>query len=150
MPFHGGDDRGESLIELLLTIVIIGIALVAVVGGLLTSIRLSDVHRKQASSGAGARSYAELVDRYVAAGHYVECASPSAYAPAAVGFTPPSGYHASVTEVEYWDQDSRAFSPTCTSTGLERVTVQVQSADARATERSVVVVRSPCGQGSTC
>lgn len=143
MPFRGADDRGESLVELLITVVIMGITVVAVMGGLLTSIQLSDVHRKQATSGADARSYAELIDRYVAAGNYVECAGPSAYAPATVGFTPPTGYQASVAKVEYWDASNRTFSGPCSSAGLERVTVQVASPDARAAEQAVVVVRKP-------
>jgi type II secretory pathway pseudopilin PulG len=143
-------DRGETLIELLVAILIMGIAVVAVVGGLLASVKFSDVHRKQATGGADARSYAEAVGRYVAGDQYVECAAPSAYAPATVGFAAPSGFTAAVASVEYWNAGTRTFTGTCSSSGLQRVTVQVASTDGRAAEKAIVVVRKPCGQGASC
>jgi type II secretory pathway pseudopilin PulG len=145
----GGADRGETLVELLITIVIMGITVVAVVGGLMTSIQMSDVHRKQATAGAAARDYAETVDRYVGSTGYVACATSSAYSPTTVGFGAPAGYTASVASVRYWT--GTTWTSTCSSDlGLQQVTVQVQSDDARATESSVLVVRKPCGQGSSC
>jgi type II secretory pathway pseudopilin PulG len=143
------DDRGETLVELLITIVIMGITVVAIVGALMTSIQMSDVHRKQATAGADARSYAEKVDNYVAGSGYTPCAGPSAYSPSTVGFSASSGFTASIASVKYWS--GTTWAPSCGSdSGLQQVTVQVASADARATETSVVVVRKPCGQGSTC
>lgn len=150
MPVRWSDDRGESLIEILVAVLLLGLTVTAIMGGLLASVKLSDVHRKQATSGADARSYAEVVDQYVAGNHYVECAVTSTYAPATVGFAPPSGYTAGVVSVEYWNATSRTFTTNCSSSGLERVTVQVQSPDGRATEKAVVIVRKPCGQGSSC
>jgi type II secretory pathway pseudopilin PulG len=143
------DDRGETLVELLITIVIMGITVVAIVGALMTSIQMSDVHRKQATAGADARSYAEKVDNYAAGSGYTPCAGPSAYSPSTVGFSASSGFTASIASVKYWS--GTTWAPSCGSdSGLQQVTVQVASADARATETSVVVVRKPCGQGSTC
>lgn len=146
------NDRGETLVELLLTIVIMGIAVAAIIGGLMTSIQLSDVHRKQASAGAYARDFAEAVAQSTAGTGYTACAAAGAASPykaAAVGYTPPSGFTASVTSVKYWSSTGWVTTP-CSDSGLQQVTVQVQSADARATETSVLVVRKPCGQGSTC
>lgn len=148
MPGDGGD-RGETLVELLITIVIMGITVVAVVGALMTSIQMSDIHRKQATAGTVARDYAETVDRYVGSTGYAGCAAPSAYSPSTVGFAAPSGFTASVASVRYWS--GTAWTSTCSSDlGLQQVTVQVASDDARATESSVLVVRKPCGQGSSC
>jgi len=144
-----GADRGETLVELLITIVIMGITVVAVVGALMTSIQMSDIHRKQATAGTVARDYAETVDRYVGSTGYTGCAAPSAYSPSTVGFTARSGFTASVASVRYWT--GTAWTPTCSpDLGLQQVTVQVASDDARATESSVLVVRKPCGQGSSC
>jgi prepilin-type N-terminal cleavage/methylation domain-containing protein len=128
------DDRGTTLVEVLIAVFILGITAVAVVGGLFTSITISDVHRKQATAGAVARDYTERI----AGETYVECAGPGTYALAPAAVPVPSGYSA-VIAVEYWSGGT--WGTTCASTGLQRVTVTVTSDDDRAKERSVVVVR---------
>jgi Tfp pilus assembly protein PilV len=143
------DERGESLLELLVAVVIMGVTVVAVVGALAVGARTSDIHRKQATAGTSARGYAETVGRRVAGGIYTGCAPTSAIAPATVGFAVPAGYTASVVSVKYWNGSS--FAATCGSdTGLQQVVVQLASTDGRATERATVVVRKPCGTGSSC
>jgi hypothetical protein len=93
------------------------------------------------------------VERFTAGTGYLACAGPSGYAPATVGYALPaeySGYSAGVTSVRYWTS-SGSWAATCTSDlGLQQVTVHVSSPDNRATEQAVVVVRKPCGQGSSC
>jgi type II secretory pathway pseudopilin PulG len=155
-------DRGESLIEILVAMLIMGIVVVAVMGGLLTSVKVSDIHRKQATAGADVRSYVEGVKRAVAAGGYKPCAASSDYLPvpgtaaAAVHFVPHTGFTASVVKVEYWTDTGPgtpwSWASSCSPDwGLQRVTLQVQSDDGRATEQSVVVLRAPCGPAvSTC
>lgn len=161
MVVRGGDDRGESLIEILVAVLILGLTGSAVMGGLLIGVKVSDIHRKEATGGADVRSYAESVERAVAAGGYAPCAAPSAYLPAAgtaanaVHFTASAGFTATVTAVEYWSDTgpgtSGTFGSTCAPDwGLQRVTLQVASDDGRATERAVVVLRAPCGAGVTC
>jgi len=54
-------DEGFSLPEILVTIVIVGITFTAILGGLMTSIRVSDLQRAEATADAVARSAAELV-----------------------------------------------------------------------------------------
>jgi type II secretory pathway pseudopilin PulG len=141
------DDRGETLLEVLIAVVIMGIAIVAVIGGLVTSVVLSDIHRKQATAGAAVRDYAEAIENYVAAaGHYVPCATTASYG--SVGFTGPGGYTPSVTAVAYWN--GSAWTPSCgTDLGLQQLKVQVASADQRASEQLTIVVRKPCGLGMT-
>lgn len=128
------DERGETLIELLVAVVIMGIGVVAIVGGLAVSIHVSDVHRKQATAGTAARGYAEAIEGWVAAGNFPACGDDGAYAAVSVpGF--PSGYTKSVASA-------------CPSGGgLRRLTVTVSSSDSRAVEHVVVVVRRPCGPG---
>ena len=141
----GHDDRGETLLELLVAIMIIGIAVVVIVGGLVTSVLMSDIHRKQATAGTAVRDYAEAIENAVAGGSYVSCATRSSYA---TGYTPPSGYTASVTGVAYWS--GTAWQPTCgTDTGLQQLTVRVASSDGRAAEQVVIVVRKRCGLADT-
>ena len=142
-------DRGETLLELLIGLAIMAIAVVAVVGGLVASIAVSDIHRKQSTAGAAVRGYAENVEKHVAGAGYTACAALSAYSPGAVGFAAPSGYAATAVAVRYWSGTAWVTSP-CADVGLQELTVQVASSDGRATERLVVILRKPCGLGSTC
>src|SRR5262249_20079284 len=69
------DDRGETLIELLVAMLIMGTATVAVVGGLGTAILMSDVHRKQATIAVYMDTYAAKINGAVAlANGYKDCA----------------------------------------------------------------------------
>jgi prepilin-type N-terminal cleavage/methylation domain-containing protein len=143
------EDRGETLIELLVAVAIMGVALVAIIGAFGASITMSDVHRKQASAGAAVRNYAELVTNYVAGTGYSSCAAASAYSAGTVGYTAPSGYSATPASIKYWS--GSAWSASCgTDTGLQQLTLTVSSTDTRASERLVLVLRKPCGIGSTC
>ena len=132
------DECGESLLELLISVVIMGITVVAVVGALVVATRTSDLHRKEATAGTSARDYAEAVARTT----YGNCATASAFSPATVGFPVPAGYAASVVSVKYWN--GSLFAAGCgTDNGLQQVVVQLASTDGRATERATVVVRTP-------
>ena len=67
----GSNDTGETLIELIMAVAIMGITIVAIVGGIATSILMSDIHRKQTTAGASVRNYADTLQR-----SYVSCVSP--------------------------------------------------------------------------
>jgi len=148
------DDRGDSLLEVLVAVVIIGVAVVGIMSGLLTSVSISDTHRKQASAGAYARNYAEALGTFVAGGGYKTCGQPSDYTPATVGFTAydSARFQATVSTVRYWISNAWTSSGCTASTdsGLQQLTVSVASTDLRATESLVVVIRKPCGPGSAC
>jgi type II secretory pathway pseudopilin PulG len=141
-------DRGESLLELLVAIAIMGIAAVAIFGALLTSVKVSDYHRKQTSAGAAVRNFAEKLTQYIATGGYVSCAG--TYSP---GYVAPAGLTAATTSVLYWPTSGTLWTSSCTpstDTGVQQVAIHVSSNDGRATEALLVVVRKPCGPGSTC
>ena len=136
-------DRGETLLELVVALAILGLAVVAIVGGLSAALTLTDVHRKQAAAGVAVRDYAEAMQTAVATGHYTACAVPSP-----VNYTPPTGYAKSVVSIRFWN--GSAWQPSCTTDiGLQRVTVEVKSTDQRAVERLDVVLRKPCGLTDT-
>jgi hypothetical protein len=139
------EDAGESLIELLVAVVVMGLAVVVIVGGFAAGVMMSDLHRKQATAGAYVRDYAEAIENTVGGGGYVDCAVVGTYASPA-GFTVPSGYTPSVVpgSVRYWS--GSAWQGSCaTDTGLQQLTVQVASADGRASEQLTIVLRKRCG-----
>ncbi len=145
-------DDGESLIELIVAVAILGVAVVAIVAGLGTSVLMSDVHRKQATAGVAVRDYAEAVENVVVGGGYVACASADGHDYAAPsGFAVPSGYSRSMVAgpggqpLAYWNGSGwQNTCPATGDTGLQQLTVQVASNDGRASERLVLVLRKPC------
>jgi type II secretory pathway pseudopilin PulG len=141
-----GSDQGETLVEVLAAVVILGIAGVAVMAGLLLSVKASDIHRKETTGSAYVRSYAEAIQNYVdAAGttNYKPCAGADWYTPAKVGFTVPTGFTASQT-VALSVSPTGSTSSCSSDTGVQAVTLSVTSADNRASEKLFVILRKPC------
>jgi type II secretory pathway pseudopilin PulG len=140
------DDSGETLVEILVAIVIMSTAVLAVVGAIATSIKMSDIHRKQSVAGAAVRSYAEALQNAV-------IASPTAYVPCATNYTPsfsaPPGYTLLTPTITYWN--GTAFvSAGCTAandSGVQKVTLGVRSGDNLVTERLDIIIREPCRDG---
>ena len=126
---------GFSLVETLLAVAILGIGVLTVVGGMMTSIRVGDLDRRQAEGQTALRAYAEAV----AGDSYAACAS--SY-PAA-GFTAPAGWAPTMT-VTYWSSSTNTFGSSCgTDSGLQRVTLTVSDAGGRATESLRLGKRAP-------
>lgn len=111
------NERGETLMELLITIVVIGIGLVAVVGMMGSSIIASDAHRGMAQGEVVIRDFGEVLkeradtnrdDLTTAGNEYVPCpdwTDTAFFNPATAYPTPPrpSGWNVPViTKVEYW------------------------------------------------
>ena len=135
----GSNDDGETLIELIIAVAIMGITIVAIIGGIATTILMSDVHRKQATAGAYVRNYAEAVETYVAVpGNFLAAGNYTT----GFGFTAPVGYNTSTTSVQCWNDTSEVFG-SCPAGNVQRITLRVRSLDSRASESLVVVVRKP-------
>jgi prepilin-type N-terminal cleavage/methylation domain-containing protein len=148
-------DEGLTLVELIVTVAILGIAFLAIVGGMTTSILASDIHRKESTAETVLRSYAEFLKKQP----WPSPACPAAYPTAfpTPGFDPPAGYTPTVTEVEYWvSQPAPSPSPTisghwdadppggtcaATDSGLQRLTLEVSSSDGRAAETVQMIKR---------
>lgn len=139
------DDRGETLVELVVAIGILGIAAVAILGGLMTGIRASVMHRNDASGGAYVRSFAEAIQHDVDQNGYRSCANAATgYAGVAVPDLP-AGYTKTVTAVRSWNGSAWGA---CTADGIQRLDLKVTttggSAPLQAEERLTVILRQPC------
>jgi type II secretory pathway pseudopilin PulG len=136
--------RGESLLELVVAIALMGVAIVAVMSGLTTTVLLSDVQRKEATAASVVRNYAEALQQFVADGHYLACANAGSYA--VPGFAPPTGFTARIVpgSVLYWT--GALWLPLCLpDRGVQKLRVKVDSTDGRASEYLDVVLRKSCG-----
>jgi type II secretory pathway pseudopilin PulG len=154
-PPHPGstrDDRGETLVELMVALVIMATAVIALVGGIATSVRVSDIHRKQAKAGVYLRAFAEAVENSVAAypTGYTECSAGSAPTGSyKATFTVPAAdtdtYKPDVTAVATWNGTAFVPCPTATTDiGVQRVSLVVYTPDGRASETLDIVLRKPC------
>jgi type II secretory pathway pseudopilin PulG len=143
---QGESLKGETLLELVISIAILGLAIVAIASGITVSTMLSGLHRKQATAGTYVRAYAEAIQNTVAGPlGYVKCATTSTYN-APVGFTLPlnSGYSASVTDIQYGTTSGDWIS-TCTASldsGTQRLSLQIANTDVRANWALIIVVRN--------
>jgi prepilin-type N-terminal cleavage/methylation domain-containing protein len=139
-----GSDRGESLVEVLVAVAILGIAGVAILAGLQFSVKASVIHRNEATGGAYVRSFAEAIQNYVDSNGYKSCANaPANYSAVAVPGLP-AGYTPSVVSLKSWT--GSGWGP-CTATGVQRLDLKVTSpgdASHRADELLTVIVRQPC------
>jgi type II secretory pathway pseudopilin PulG len=133
-------DGGETLVEILVTVVILGIATAGVTGGLLAVGETSHLQRQQVLAQHALRSWAEQIG----VGTYTACATKSGFAAPSPAL--PTGLAASVTSVQYWD--GADFTGSCgTDTGIQRVTLKITATNGLVPPIShsvAVVVRKPC------
>jgi Tfp pilus assembly protein PilV len=139
------DDRetgeaGETLVELLVAIVILGFAVIATLGGILVIVESSTMHRRQTLSQNGLRAWAEQIS----GAPYNDCATAASFGLPSPSL--PSGFTPQVTAVQYWN--GTAFTTSCASdTGIQKVTLRIAVANGLYpgfTQRLDVVVRKPC------
>jgi type II secretory pathway pseudopilin PulG len=138
-------DRGESLIEILVSISILGIAGTAILGGIGMASSTSALHRTQAQAQNVVRNWAEAVS----SAPYQACAVPADFAATKPNLTDPqyAGYTATVGAVQYWN--GTAFVGACSpDKGLQKVTLQLDAPQSLGiggfTQSLDVVVRRPC------
>lgn len=161
MNIHSGFDAsarrfseaGVTLVELLLTIVILGTVAIAALAGVTQAIASSASHRSMTTASMILRNYAEQLKAPDGQYVYVPCATSSTY-PAYRPVQPPNTgiITTSVTQIRYWDgrrrsdvQPEAGFTTTCsTDNGVQEITLEVTVNDGgvrTATETMVVFKR---------
>lgn len=138
-----GDERGDTLVEILVAVAILGIAFVGILAGLATAISLSGRQRGQASADIVLVSAADSVKSQT----YVSCPTASAASYSATsGVTLPTGWSASnltITAFKSWN--GTAWSATCPASdkNVQLVTITAAAPDGKTTESVDVVKRRP-------
>jgi type II secretory pathway pseudopilin PulG len=108
-------DAGETLIEVLITMIILGGAIAALVGGISNTVLITSRHRDLATANSLLRSYAEAIKENARTG-YLPCAT--SYANLAGRYDQPEGW-ATPTNTVVWPPSG------CTDDGLQHVTISV-------------------------
>ncbi len=146
-----GGDGGFALVEVLVTVALLGLAVTGILGAFWATISLSGVHRQQAQAGTVLASAAE----YVRAEPHVRCdrATPTpedAYRDAAQrALREDWSGSIAISGIQYWDGNAwQASCPNRDARSLDYLSLQLVTVEVRAPEpdgrtvRSVSVVKS--------
>ena len=135
--------RGETLVELIITVVIMAISLGAVTLGIITMVRTSDQHRRSVRASNEAMTIAELID----AMPYVACGSNPSYFPPP-GYTTPTNFTVTVTRQNLVSRTATTptFANACPAggdQGAQQLTVRVTKSDpgSMSVSEQVVIVK---------
>lgn len=158
-----GEDQGETLVEILVAIAVLGTAGIAVLGSVMLGIKISDIHRKTTGAAAVARNYVEAIENYIAntpgatgvSGGYAPCAAANYYSSkVASSVSLPASWNGTITE-------SRAVAVAATGSattgcvtspatdpaydgGVQQITLTATSNDGHGSESLTVILRKPC------
>jgi type II secretory pathway pseudopilin PulG len=143
------DERGETLAEVLVTIVLMGIGFLAVLSAIFTSVNVSTINADRTAASLNVQGWAETLQqpsRYIPPGStsppssystYVDCANPGSYGtPSTGGGTLNPGFTATIVSIDLLT-DFTGGQPNFTTPlgtcygsgdkGLQRITLRVES-----------------------
>lgn len=132
-------EAGTTLIELIVTVAIMGFAMLAIMGGIGTSIIFADIQRKEATAGLVLTSAAEKVVPDAGDYKYEPCAADAQYPnppSTSSGFTVSVAAFPTGPKVKFWDVSTNRFVDRADSTcaagvpvdsGLQLIRLSVSS-----------------------
>ncbi len=137
------DERGDTLVEVLVAIVILGIGAVALLAGFASAINGSSVHKNLTDSSNIVKSVANEITAALQS-------TPSSFTCPASGLpnvTVPTGYAISSSSVTYWVEDTTtqqwSWSSTCASGAPQLVSITLKNTATGSLNSSSFVVVDP-------
>lgn len=133
-------EAGDTLIEVLVTLVVISLCVVSFLVAFTTAITASAKHRTFVSLDTVLRTVSENTQSQIqlqANPLFVSCAIPSTYQN--LNFGVPTGYSAAITSIEYWNGSSFITQCSSGSTTPQLINISVTNSLAVSTTISVVV-----------
>jgi type II secretory pathway pseudopilin PulG len=135
-------ERGDTMVEILLSLIVLGLTSVALLIGFSTTISASAEHRQLASANLAINNYSQQVTAGIEADSALFTCPGTAYTPAsfmaALGITTTAPYSPTITSIQYWNPTTEAFGPTCVVNASELITVSVSSGSKNETLSFVV------------
>lgn len=142
------DDRGETLLEVLISVVILGFAAVSILGAFGLTTKVSGIDRRQSTAATAVRNFAEKIQTDVAMGNYNENGTYNFTVPGDTGLT--AGVVPGTAECATRDSaktDTPVWASCPQSGGIQRMQIQVSSVNLKVDERIWIYVRRPCVAG---
>lgn len=128
----GHGESGETLLEVVIAVMVVGIAIVTLIGGLTTLVLASGVHKRQALAEVELRKYAEVVK--------AAPWSTTGYTATNVGYAAPAGL--AVLDPRCVAASGSTVAAPCATTGVQVVYLKLYSTlDNRIVETIDVVKR---------
>jgi Tfp pilus assembly protein PilV len=148
-------ERGETLVELLMTVVIMGIAFTALLAGLGTAVGSTRTHRQQANADIVVPAVADAIKSNTSPNTYKPCNTVTVAGvgtsydptPSTAAVPLPTGWadtNITITAVKGWNATTNTWVP-CTSsvtdTKLELVTIQIDSPGSPSAQEIIDIVK---------
>lgn len=127
-------DTGETLIEIVMSIAIMGICILSIGSMMVLSVKISAVHRAQATASQFLHNYAESIQSA-----YQACTS-STTPDYVSSLVPPANFNPPTAVVKYWDGSAFGSSCPASDSGVQQVTLTLTSKDRTVSESLVTVV----------
>jgi type II secretory pathway pseudopilin PulG len=142
-----GSETGETLVETLIALAILGITVTAVLGGLATIVSASSRHRDLSNATAAVRGLAEDLEQQARQAANWKCADHYALTLPAV-YRPPTQQPAFNVNVTAQSWNGTSFVTCSPSQAVQKASLVVSNDRAKATLD--VVLRKPCPTATPC
>jgi hypothetical protein len=124
-------EKGDTMIEILLALIVLGLTSVALIVAFSTTLSASATHRSLASADIAINNYSQQVIAGIEANQDLfTCPTPALTMSALnseLAISSPAPYNPTITSVQYWNSSNSTFSSTCIANAAEMVTVTLSS-----------------------